>query len=106
MDGQGGGYTAGVGSIFEGQPANSGIAYLAGYWGGSILNQRLVDGNVFSPALIWHTYRVEATRDTITLKVDGAVLATVSDNRYLAGGQVGLWCNGSQIEVRSFQVSL
>ncbi|MGH8908850.1 MAG: hypothetical protein ACRD0K_20740 [Egibacteraceae bacterium] len=53
----------------------------------------------------WHTYRVEAKGNVIRFLVDDAVLAEVTDNRYLEGGQVGLWSNSeTQLEIRSFKV--
>lgn len=96
-----GGYAAGVG----GGDGNSGINDLAGYWGAYDSYMRLATGKVYDPGTNWHTYRVEAKGNLITLLVDGAVLATVTDNKYLAGGQVGLWSNQFQLDIRSFTVA-
>ena len=58
----------------------------------------------FSAGNGWHTYRLEARANSLRLLVDGVELIAVSDNRYLTGGQVGLWSSGDQIAVRSFKV--
>jgi hypothetical protein len=96
-----GGYAAGVG----GGDGNSGINDLAGSWGAYYSDMRLATGKVYDPGTNWHTYRVEAKGNLITVLVDGAVLATVTDNKYLAGGQVGLWSNQYQLDIRSFTVA-
>jgi hypothetical protein len=101
-DGNGGGYAAGVGSGWNG---TSGISDLRGWWGTSDLNGRLKEGKIFDPEATWHMYRVEVRGNVITLMVGQTVLAIVSDNKYLAGGTVGLWCNQYQLEVRSFKVT-
>jgi hypothetical protein len=51
-----------------------------------------------------HTYRVEAKDNVIKFFVDGGLLITLTDNLYLTGSQVGLWCFGVQLSVFSFQV--
>ena len=101
-DGGSAGYVAGVGSGWNG---TSGIGTLDGWWGTNDLSGRLVDGKVFNPGNDWHTYRVEVKANVITLYVDGALLAQVTDNKYLNGGQVGLWSCRYQLEVRSFTVT-
>jgi len=52
----------------------------------------------------WHTYRVEVKGNGIKLFFDGAPILEAVDNRYLAGGKVGLWSTLTQISVRSFKV--
>jgi len=52
----------------------------------------------------WHTIRVEARGNVISLLIDGALVIRAVDNRYLAAGQVGIWCSGTQLTVRSFKV--
>lgn len=101
-DSKGGGYAAGIGA---GWGATSGISDLEGWWGTADLSKRLVAGLVYDPGSEWHTYRVEAKANVITLFVDGAMLAQVTDNLYLGGGRVGLWCNQYQVEVRAFRVT-
>jgi len=100
-DGQGGGYAAGTGTGWD---QTSGINDLTGWWGTSDLSERLIAGKPYKPDSSWHTYAVEAKGNVIRLKVDGGILAAVSDNKYLAGGQIGLWSNGYQLEVRAFRV--
>ncbi len=51
-----------------------------------------------------HTYRVEVKGNDIKLLIDGSIRLEVTDNRYLSGAQVGLWCFGPQINVSSFEV--
>jgi hypothetical protein len=58
----------------------------------------------FNPGTIKHTYRVEANGNTIKLYIDGASWLTLTDNRFLNGSQVGLWCQGEQLQVTSFKV--
>ncbi|MGH8910353.1 MAG: hypothetical protein ACRD0K_28625 [Egibacteraceae bacterium] len=87
---EGGGYGAG---IYRGR------ARIAHYGTGGI-----VAGEAFDPGVDFHTYRVEAKGNVITFSVDGVVLGEMKDNKYLEGGQVGLWSHGLQLEVRSFQV--
>jgi hypothetical protein len=77
---------------------------LHGYWTGNQISQRFVAGQLFDPGAAWHTYRVEAKGNVSTFLVDDTPLATVTDNKHLEPGQVGLWCDGYQIEVRSFEV--
>ncbi len=96
-----GGYAAGVG----GGDGHSGINDLAGNWGAFDSYMHLATGKIYDPGANWHTYRVEARGNMITLLVDGAVLASVTDNKYLAGGQVGLWSNQYQLDIRSFTVA-
>ena len=42
--------------------------------------------------------------DIHRLSVDNTEMLTVSDNRFLSGGRVGLWSNRYQLEVRNFKV--
>jgi len=97
-----GGYAGGVGS---GWNQTTGINDLSGWWGSSDLNGRLVEGTAFDPGMDWHTYRLEVSGNTVRLLIDATEVARVTDNKYLAAGRVGLWCNKYQLEVRSFTVS-
>jgi len=58
----------------------------------------------FNPGKDWHLYRVDADGNTLKLLIDGAVIAKGVDNKYLSAGQVGLWSDGVQLNVRSFKV--
>lgn len=51
----------------------------------------------------YHTYRVEARGNEISLLVDGSQVCSAADNQYLSPGQVGLFSN-TQIEVTDFKV--
>ncbi len=62
-------------------------------------------GTRFAPDGDWHTYRVEAKGNTITLLVDGTRLTQITDNTFYKAGRVGLWSNQYQIEVQSFTVT-
>lgn len=100
-DGQGGGYAGGAGSGWD---QTTGINDLSGGWGAGGLSGRLVQGAAFDPGMDWHTYRLEVRGNTVRLLIDGAEAASVTDNKYLSTGRVGLWCNTYQVEVRSFTV--
>ena len=70
----------------------------------SLSANSVAEGDSFTPGAGWHRYRLEVTGNVITFSVDGATLVTGIDNRYLAGGRVGLYSNSQQMEVRSFRV--
>ena len=77
---------------------------VSGWWGTNDLNQRITEGQVFNPGEGWHVYRVEAKGNTITLLIDGTIVAKATDNRYLSGSRTGLWSNEYQLEIRSSKV--
>lgn len=53
----------------------------------------------------FHTYEIQVQGNLITFKIDGASVASQTDNEYLSPGQVGLMCKArNQIEVSSVQV--
>ncbi len=58
----------------------------------------------FEPGNGWHTYRFEAKGNVLRLVVDGAPRLETMDNRFLRGGQMGLWVDSVQINVRRFRV--
>lgn len=64
----------------------------------------VAEGDPFTPGAGWHRYRLEVNGNEITFSADGATLVTGIDNRYLAGGRVGLYSSDQQMEVRSFRV--
>jgi len=84
VDDDGGGYAAGVG-IKGGQP-----------FGGM--------SSGFEPGKDWHTYRIEVRGNVFTLYIDGTFKGSLTNNRLLSAGRVGLWSNRYQLEVRSFKV--
>lgn len=59
----------------------------------------------FNAGKSWHTYRVEVKGSDIKLLIDGAPVLETTDNRYLTGTQLGLWCTYyMQIDVSLFKV--
>lgn len=52
----------------------------------------------------WHTYRLEVNGNQVRAFIDGNLIAEGMDNHHLTPGQVGIWCAGAQINVRSFKV--
>ena len=64
----------------------------------------LTDAQPFDPGNGWHTYRLEADGNVVTFLIDGARIATLTDNRYLDGGLTGLDSYGYQLEVSSFRI--
>lgn len=64
----------------------------------------MAEGRSFDPQRAWHRYRLQVKGNVVTFAVDSAVLASAPDNRWLAGGSVGLWSYHYQIEVRRFRV--
>jgi hypothetical protein len=91
------GYKAGVGNCSNGLS----IARISG--SDYNYDQAKKDAT-FDPTTTKHTYRVEARNNTITFFIDGGQILTMNDNRYLTGAEVGLWSQGTQLEVFSLQV--
>lgn len=58
----------------------------------------------YDPGTTWHTYRLEVKGNNIRFLIDGAPQLTATDNRYLSPGSMGLWCDTTQLNVRSFKV--
>jgi len=58
----------------------------------------------FDPGVNMHTYRVEVKDNSIKFFIDGALTFNITDNSYLNGSEVGLWCENVQLEVTSFKV--
>src|SRR5215213_1886228 len=81
----------GPAALSSGSPAGAGLVYTGAK-------------AKFNPRKSWHLYRVEADGNKIKLLIDGAVIAEGVDNTYLSGGQVGLWSNEVQLNVRSSKV--
>ena len=52
----------------------------------------------------WHTYRLEVQGNIVRVFLDGGLMIETTDNRFLSAGQVGLWSDGAQVNVRSFTV--
>lgn len=85
-------------------------AYLCNYHYGRdpVVLARLheLDYRDYDPGGDWHTYRVEVRGNELRFLVDGTVLLEAADNRILTetGGDIGLVCGQSQINIRSFKV--
>src|SRR5262245_38828516 len=58
----------------------------------------------FEPGKDWHTYRIEVRGNVCTLSIDGTIKGSVTNNRFLSAGRVGLWFNRYQLAVRGLQV--
>ncbi len=59
----------------------------------------------YAPDKAWHTLRLDVRGNELTLLLDGYVILTATDNRFLAPGRIGLWSNRAQIVVRSFEIN-
>ncbi len=59
----------------------------------------------YSPDLNNHTFILQAQGNTITLSIDGGKYISVTDNTYISGGQVGIFAENDEIEVKSFKVT-
>lgn len=60
--------------------------------------------NPFNDAGGWHTYRIDARGNHLSLFIDGYTVNELTDNRFLTGGGVGLVTSSVQFQVRSFKV--
>jgi hypothetical protein len=58
----------------------------------------------FRPDTEWHRYRIEVRKNTVTLLIDGAITTSLTDNKFLLPGRVGLWVKEAQVEVQSFRI--
>jgi serine/threonine protein kinase len=90
-----GGYLAGAGPV---GCSNAFIASIAGR------NGQTLQVKSFTAGTDWHTYRVEVRGNAIRLLVDGVAILETVDNRYLAGGQVGLASRSVVLNVRGLKV--
>ncbi len=93
-------YMAGVGSCFRAS-APVDTAYLAGPGYSNDSNSSHAS---FDPSTSMHTYRVEVNGNVIKFLIDGGLVVSLTDNRYLTGTQVGLWSKNVQLQVTSFKV--
>jgi hypothetical protein len=62
-----------------------------------------IDGNGFDAGTDWHTYRLEAKANRLTLSIDGIQLVSVMDNAFTKGQEVGLAASAGA-NVRAFRV--
>lgn len=107
------GIAACFGLTVRGTPAASGWQGYQGIDGcispccGHDLNVVSIDEQVqapFDPGNDWHVYRMEVQGDVIRFFIDGGLKLTLTDNKYLTGGQVGLFDAEVQLNVSSFVI--
>jgi hypothetical protein len=108
------GASASASASSQGAGYKAGIDGQTGYVGGPLEAARITRPGPYGPKPIakakfnpgkeWHLYRVEADGNTIRFLIDDAVIVKGVDNKYLSGGQVGLWSKGVQLNVRSFKI--
>jgi len=65
---------------------------------------KLAAGHQIDVGTDWHTYRMEADGNLVRFLVDGAQVASVTDNKYLTGGIGGINSWHSQLEVSGYSV--
>lgn len=65
----------------------------------------MLDRQPFTPGDGYHRYRIEVRGNELSAFIDGAPVAGATDNTFLTGKRVGLWSNGAQLSVRSFEVT-
>ena len=59
----------------------------------------------FDPQNAWHSYRVEVKGTAIKFFVDGGLLLSADDSRFLGAGQIGLLSEYMQVKLNSFKVT-
>jgi Glycosyl hydrolases family 16 len=93
-------YMAGIGDCGAYNVFNT--AYLAGP---GYSNDSNGSHASFDPSTSMHTYRVEVSGNVIKFLIDGSLIVSITDNRYLTGTQIGLWSTRVQLQVTSFRVT-
>jgi hypothetical protein len=102
----GGGYAGGYECAYYGYTCNFGDPYQDEHAAAWVVE----DGRPglktfrFAPKQGWHTYRIEARGNQLTVIVDGRAIGTATDNKYLEGSAIGMWCFHAQINVRAFRL--
>ncbi len=91
-------YLAGVQSANHSNTRRATIGALSGSW-----IQKLQERD-WDPGIGWHTYRVEVRNVNVKLLVDGVLMDDYTDNSLTPPGQVGLFDNATQINMRSFKI--
>ncbi len=89
-----------------------GISYLdASSYGGQCYAQITTEdySNVltktpFDPQKSSHVLRFEAQGNVLKFFIDGGNVLQVTDNKYLTGSQIGLWCYHAELSVTSFKI--
>jgi hypothetical protein len=52
----------------------------------------------------WHTMRVAAIGDQVTIAIDGDEVILEHDSEVMTGNLVGIWSDGVGLEIRSVKV--
>ncbi len=94
------------------QGYESGIGYLDAQNQGSLCNARIITTDFnspltnapYDPGKGSHTYRFEAKGNRLRFYLDGGNVLEVTDNLYLTGPQLGIWCYHAQLSVTSFKI--
>ncbi len=94
------------------QGYQTGIGYLDAQNHYSLSNARIMTTDFnnplksapFDPAKGLHTYRFEAKGNDLKFFVNGGNILDVTDNLYLTGPQLGIWCYNTQLSVTSFRI--
>lgn len=68
--------------------------------------ERISDVVYFTAGTDFHTYRLEVKGNAIRGLIDGSPRRDTTDNRLLSPGTAGLWVYRSQINVRSFRITV
>lgn len=58
----------------------------------------------FDPGNSWHTYRIEVKGNNIKFFVDGGLKIVLTDNKFLDGGEVGLFDTQVQLNISNFKI--
>lgn len=59
----------------------------------------------FNPQTAWYSYRVEMKGTTIKFFVNGGLLLSADDSRFLGAGQIGLLSEYMQVKLSSFKIT-
>ena len=70
----------------------------------SVVGGDVIKSAPFNPGTGFHVYRAEVKGNSITFLIDGSMVLSVVDNRFISAGEVGLWCANAQIELSSFKL--
>lgn len=89
-----------------------GIGYLDAQNNGGLCNARIITsdfnnplGNTpYDPGKGLHTYRFEAKGNKLKFFVNGGNILEVTDNLYLTGPQLGIWCYRAELSVTAFRI--
>lgn len=75
-------------------------------WGSNATTHQDLAHHSYEDGNTWHTYRMEVKGNELRLLIDGKLMCDVINDTILSsGGQVGIWSQNEQLEVRSFVVT-